>query len=109
MSCSNFPTVVLSTTVWRVGSWARQLMTSTLLSPSPITAPVPCQYLIGNGRALPTATVSAPFDRQNTDHSTRRHRSDRTQDDENQPHDTLPAIVPVRNREISPNIRVKSP
>jgi hypothetical protein len=39
-------------------------MTNTLLSLSPITAPVPCQYLIGNGRAPPPATLSAPFDRQ---------------------------------------------
>jgi hypothetical protein len=39
-------------------------MTSTLLPPSHIAAPVPGRYLIADGHPPPTATVGAAFDRQ---------------------------------------------
>jgi hypothetical protein len=49
--------------------------TSTLLSRSPITAPLRRRHLTGNGRAPPTVTVSAGFLPQNADHSAPHHRS----------------------------------
>jgi hypothetical protein len=44
---------------------ARQLMTSTLPSPSRIAGPVPRRYHTGDGDPLPTQSVSAAFDRHN--------------------------------------------
>jgi len=60
-------------------------MTITPLSPSPITvAPVRRRYLAGTGHALPTATASAAFGRQNLQHRMPNHHADRTQSGQNQ-------------------------
>jgi hypothetical protein len=52
-------------------------MTSMLVSPSPITAPVRRRYLTGTGHASPTATLNAAFGRQNLEHRIPDHRADR--------------------------------
>jgi hypothetical protein len=64
---------------------ARQLMTSTLLSPSHIAAPLPGRYRTGDGYPLPTEAVSAAFDRQNADPSLQDYGSDPAHSDQNQP------------------------
>ena len=84
-------------------------MTSTLLSPSHITAPVRRRCFTGSGGAPPTAIVSAAFARQNAAHSMSNHRFDRTQGDQNQRRGARLADVAVRNREIKSNTRAKSP
>jgi hypothetical protein len=56
---------------------ARQLMTITPLSPSPITASIQRRYLTGAGHASPTVTVSAAFGRQNLEHRMPDHPADR--------------------------------
>jgi hypothetical protein len=87
----------------------RQLMTSTLLSPSHIAAPVPGRYLIGDGYPPPTATVRAAFDRQNANRSLQDHRSDPAHRDQNQPRGDYSPVVPVPNRKISACTGAKSP
>jgi hypothetical protein len=78
----------------------RQLVTNSLLSPSPITVPVPPRYLTDAGHAPPATTASAAFHRQNADHSIRDRRSDRTQADQNQHRGTNSTALPARNRAI---------
>src|SRR5215469_167816 len=63
---------------------ARQFMTVTPLSPSPITASVRRRYLTGTGHASPKATVSAAFGRQNLQHRLPDHQADRTRGDQTQ-------------------------
>src|SRR4029077_4147908 len=55
---------------------ARQLMTITPLSPSPITASVRRRYLTSTVHPSTTATVSAAFGRQNLEHRIPDHRAD---------------------------------
>ena len=59
-------------------------MTIAPLSPSPINASARRRYLTGNGHALPTATLSAAFGRQNLQHRIPDHQADRTQGGQNQ-------------------------
>ena len=79
---------------------ARQLMTITPLSPSPITASVRRRYLTGTGHTSPTATVSAAFGRQNLEHRVPDHLR------RSHPRRPKPALRwslnrrPVRNRQI---------
>jgi hypothetical protein len=63
---------------------ARQFITTTPLSPSPITASVRRRYLPGTGHASPTATVSAAFGRQNLQHRIPDHHAHHTQRRQNQ-------------------------
>jgi hypothetical protein len=63
---------------------ARQFMTVTPLSPSPITASVRRRYLTGTGHASPKATVSAAFGRHNLQHRMPNHHPNRTQSGQNQ-------------------------
>jgi hypothetical protein len=58
-------------------------MTITPLSPSPITAAIRRPYLTGTGQALPTATLSAAFGRQNLEHRMPDHPADRIQGRQN--------------------------
>ena len=53
---------------------ARQLVTNTLLSPSPVTAPLRRRHLTGDANARSTAILNAAFHRQSADHSLRHHR-----------------------------------
>ena len=76
-------------------------MTNTLLSPSPIAAPVRRRYLTGNGHAQPTATVSAAFGRQNRKSLSATSPPDRTQADQNHRSRRSLSRRPVRNRPIS--------
>jgi hypothetical protein len=84
-------------------------MTSMLLSPSHIAAPVQGRYLTGDRYPRLTATVSAAFDRQNPD---RLHETTVAI-----PHTTTKinaavissAVVPVRNPNISAYTGDKSP
>jgi hypothetical protein len=59
-------------------------MTITPLSLSPIIAAVRRRYLTGIGHALPPATVSAAFSRQNLEHRRPDHRGDRIKGGQNQ-------------------------
>jgi hypothetical protein len=60
----DFRTRLPAATVAQSSNRLRQFMTSTLLPPSHIAAPVPGRYLIADGHPPPTATVGAAFDRQ---------------------------------------------
>src|SRR5207247_4072110 len=80
----DFRTRLPAATVVQSSNRLRQLMTITPLSPSPIAVPVPGRYLIGDGYAPPTATVSAAFGRQNLEHRTPDHRADRIQGGQSQ-------------------------
>ena len=66
------------------GDRARQFMTVTPLSPSPITASVRRRYLTGTGHASQTATVSTAFGRQNLEHQIPDHCADRIQGGQDQ-------------------------
>jgi hypothetical protein len=78
-------------------------MTTTLLPPAHITPPGQGRYPAGNGRAPPTATVSAHSDHQNVDRSARHRRPDPAQGDQwaarvglyVQPGTQLMTIVPI--------------
>ena len=63
---------------------ARQFMTITPLSPSPITASVRRRYLTSTGHASPKASVSAAFGRQNLQQRIPDHQADRTQGGQDQ-------------------------
>src|SRR6516165_12557437 len=89
---------------------ARQLMTITPLSPSPIAAPVPGRYHIGDGDPPPTQSVSAALDDgQNADPSLQQHGSDPVHRDLDQRRSDYSTIVPVPNRRIRAYIDAKSP
>jgi len=87
----------------------RQLMISTRPSPSPITAPLRRRHLTGNGRAPPTATVSAGFHHQNADHPARHHRFGCTHGAQNHGRGTRSAVSPDRKSKITSNTGAKSP
>ncbi len=74
---------------------ARQLMTVTPLSPSPIIASGRRHYLTGTGHAPPPATVSAAFGRQNLAHRIPEHRANRIQGGQNPRPAGHSTIVPV--------------
>jgi hypothetical protein len=86
-----------------------ELVTNTLLSPSPVTAPLRRRHLTGDANARSTAIVNAAFHRQNPDHSARHHPSDHTRGNQNCRHGTRSAVLPVRNRKIRANAGAKSP
>ena len=90
-------------------SVARQLMTSTLLSPSHIAAPVPGRHHTGDGYPPPTATVSTASDCQNADPSLQDHGSDPAHSNLNQRRGDYSTVVPVPNRTIRAYIDAKSP
>src|ERR1700726_1664733 len=107
--CRDLRTRLPAATVAQSSNRLRQLMTSTLLPPSHIAAPVPGRYLIGDGYPPPTATVSAAFDRQNAERSLRDHRSDPAHGDQTQRRGDYSPVVPVRNRKIRACTGAKSP
>src|SRR5258708_31547252 len=63
----DLPARLPAATVAHSSNPLRQLMISTLRSPSHIAAPVPGRCLTGDGLPPPTATVSADFHRHNAD------------------------------------------
>ena len=63
---------------------ARQFMTITPLSPSPITDSARRRHLTGTGHTSPTATVSAAFSRQNLEHRVPDPCADRIHGGQNQ-------------------------
>jgi hypothetical protein len=73
----------------------RQLVTNTLVSPSPATAPLRRRHLTGDTNARSTAMVNAAFHRQSADHSLRHHCSGCTRGPQNHGCDTRSAAVPV--------------
>ena len=97
----DLPTRLRATAVAHPIERARQLMTSTLLSPSHIAAPVPGRYHTGEGYPPPTAAVSAAFDRQNADPSLQDHGSDPVHSEQNQRRGDYSTVVPVPNRSTS--------
>ena len=105
----DLPTRLPAATVAHSSNRLRQLMISTLRSPSHIAAPVPGRCLTGDGFPPPTATVSADFHRQNADRSLQDHRSDPAHGDQNQRCGDYSALVPVRNRKIRAYTGAKSP
>jgi hypothetical protein len=84
-------------------------MTTTPLSPSPITASVRRRYLTGTGRASPTVTVGAAFDQQNLDYRVPDHRTDRIHSGQNQRPAGHSTHVAVWNRQIRSSTGAKSP
>jgi len=88
---------------------ARQLMTTTLLPPVHITPPGQGRYPAGNGRAPPTATISAHADHQNADRSAQHRRPDPAQGDQSRHRATGAAGTLVRNPQIRSNTAAKSP
>src|SRR6516162_6514864 len=79
---------------------ARQLMTITPLSPSPIAAPVPGRYHTGDGDTTPTPSVSAAFDGQNANRPLQDYGSDPAHSDLNQHRGDYSTVAPVPNRSI---------
>src|SRR5207302_7908117 len=63
---------------------ARQFMTITPLSPSPITDSARRRHLTGTGHTSPIATVSAAFSRQNLEHRVPDPCADRIHGGQNQ-------------------------
>ena len=105
----DFRTRLPAATVAQSSNRLRQFMTSTLLPPSHIAAPVPDRYLIADGHPPPTATVGAAFDRQSADRSLRDRRSDPAHGDQTQRRGDYSTVVPVRNRKIRACTGAKSP
>jgi hypothetical protein len=105
----DFRTRLPAATVAQSSNRLRQFMTSTLLPPSHIAAPVPDRYLIADGHPPPTATVGAAFDRQSADRSLQDHRSDPAHGDQTQRRGDYSTVVPVRNRKIRACTGAKSP
>ena len=88
---------------------ARQLMTITPLSPSPITASVRRRYLTGIGHPPPTATVSTVFGWQNPKPPIPDHGANRIQGGQNQRPAAHSTLVPLCNRQIRSSTGAKSP
>src|SRR5580704_2637004 len=105
----DFRTRLPAATVAQSSNRLRQFMTSTLLPPSHIAAPVPGRYLIADGHPPPTATVGAAFGRQKAERSLQDHRSDPAHGDQTQRRGDYSTVVPVRNRKIRARTDAKSP
>src|SRR6516162_8937814 len=93
-------------TVAHSSNHLRQHMTSKLLPPPHISAPVSRRCLIGDACPPPIATVSPAVDRQNGDRSLQDHRSDPARGDQSQRHDDYSAVIPVRYPKIGAYIRL---
>src|SRR5580704_6563648 len=105
----DFRTRLPAATVAQSSNRLRQFMTSTLLPPSHIAAPVPGRYLIADGHPPPTATFGAAFGRQKAERSLQDHRSDPAHGDQTQRRGDYSPVVPVRNRKIRARTGAKSP
>src|SRR5262249_14087497 len=96
----NLRTRLPAPTVAHSSNHLRQLMTSTLLPPSHIAAPVSHRCLIRDACPPPIATVNPPVHRQDGDRAPQEHTSGPPRGDKSQRHDDSSAVIPVRYPKI---------